>query len=60
MFRMPCDLLDPDVVKNCCVDDEVSAWVTNEFILLDSTGEDHACEVVGCQGVAVGDNRSSR
>jgi hypothetical protein len=44
MFRLPCDLLDPDVVEDYCVDDQVSAWVTDEFIVLDLTSEDHAGE----------------
>jgi hypothetical protein len=44
MFRLPCDLLDPDVVEDYCVEDQVSAWVTDEFIVLDFTSEDHAGE----------------
>jgi hypothetical protein len=44
MFRLPCDLLDPDVVEDYCVGDEASAWVTGEFIVLDFTSEDHAGE----------------
>jgi hypothetical protein len=44
MFRLPCDLLDPAVVEDYCVDDQVSAWVTDEFIVLDFTSEDHAGE----------------
>jgi hypothetical protein len=44
MFRLPCNLLDPDVVEDYCVDNQLSAWVTNEFIVLDFTSEDHAGE----------------
>ncbi|GAB3394271.1 hypothetical protein [Amycolatopsis echigonensis] len=44
MFRLPCDLLDPDVVEDYCVGDEASAWVTDEFIVLDFTSEAHAGE----------------
>jgi hypothetical protein len=42
MFRLPCDLLDPDVVEGYCVGDQVSAWVTEEFVVLDFTSEDEA------------------
>jgi hypothetical protein len=45
MFRLPCDLLDPDAVKEYCVDDQVCAWVTDdEFIVLDLTSQDHVGE----------------
>lgn len=44
MFRLPCDLLDPDLVEDYRVDDQLSAWVTGEFIVLDFTSEDHAGE----------------
>ncbi len=44
MFRLPCDLLDPDVVEDYCVDDQVSAWVTDEFIVLGFISEDEAGE----------------
>lgn len=44
MFRLPCELLDPAVVEAYCVDDQVSAWVTDEFIVLDFGSEDHAGE----------------
>jgi hypothetical protein len=44
MFRLPCDLLDPDVVEDYCVGDQVSAWVADEFIVLDFTSEDNAGE----------------
>ena len=42
MFRLPCDLLDPDVVEGYCVGDQVSAWVTEEFVVLNFTSEDEA------------------
>jgi len=44
LFRLPCDLLDPDVVENYCVDDQVSAWVTGDFIVLAFISEDEAGE----------------
>lgn len=44
MFRLPCDLLDPDVVEEYCVDNQLSSWVTDEFTVLDFTSEDHAGE----------------
>jgi hypothetical protein len=44
MFRLPCDLLDPDLVEDYCVGDQVSAWVADEFVVLDFTSEDHAGE----------------
>jgi hypothetical protein len=44
MFRLPCDLLNPDVVEEYCVDDQVNAWTTGEFIVLDFTSQDHAGE----------------
>jgi hypothetical protein len=44
MLRLPCDLLDPGVVEEYCVDEQLSAWVTDEFIVLDFTSEDHAGE----------------
>ncbi|MBE1500750.1 hypothetical protein H4696_007850 [Amycolatopsis lexingtonensis] len=40
MFRLPCGLLDPDIVQDYCVGDGASAWVTGEFIVLDFTSED--------------------
>jgi hypothetical protein len=42
MLRLPCDLLDPNVVEGYCVGDQVSAWVTEEFVVLDFTSEDEA------------------
>jgi hypothetical protein len=44
MFRLPCDLLDADVVEDYCVGDQVGAWVADEFVVLDLTSEDHAGE----------------
>ncbi|WP_158846680.1 hypothetical protein [Saccharothrix deserti] len=44
MFRLPSDLLDPDVVDEYCVDDHLSAWTADEFIVLDFISEDHAGE----------------
>lgn len=40
MLRLPIDLLDPDVVADYCVDDQVSAWVTDDYIVLDISSED--------------------
>ncbi|MFC0432211.1 hypothetical protein [Kutzneria buriramensis] len=44
MFRLPCDLLDQVVVEDYCVGDQVSAWTTHEFTLLELTSADHAGE----------------
>jgi len=44
MFRLPCDMLDPDVVEDYCVGDQVSAWTADDFIVLEFTSEDHAGE----------------
>jgi hypothetical protein len=44
MLRLPCDLLDLDAVEEYCVDERVGAWVTDGFIVLDFTSEDHAGE----------------
>lgn len=44
MFRLPGDLLDPAVVEDYCVGDQVSAWVADEFIVVEFTSEDHAGE----------------
>jgi hypothetical protein len=44
MFRLPCDLLDPDVVEDYYADEQLSAGVTDGFIVLDFTSEDHAGE----------------
>jgi hypothetical protein len=44
MFRLPCDLLDPDVVEDYCVGDQVDAWIADEFVVLDLISEDHTGE----------------
>lgn len=44
MHRLPCDLLDPNVVEDYRVGDEASAWLAGDFIVLDFTSEDHAGE----------------
>ncbi|GAB3433855.1 hypothetical protein [Actinophytocola sediminis] len=44
MFRLPSDLLDPDVVADYCVDDQLNAWVANEFVVLELTSEDDSGE----------------
>jgi hypothetical protein len=44
MFRLPGDLLDPDVVEGYCVDGQLDADCADEFIVLDFTSEDHAGE----------------
>jgi hypothetical protein len=45
MFRLPCDLLDPDVVEDYCVGDQLRAWATDdEYIVVDVTSEDDAGE----------------
>ncbi|HEX5119450.1 MAG TPA: hypothetical protein VFW65_30030 [Pseudonocardiaceae bacterium] len=44
LFRLPRDLLDPDVVEDYRVDDQVNAWVADEFIVLDLTSQDEAGE----------------
>jgi hypothetical protein len=44
MFRLPCDLLDPEVVENYCAADQASAWVVGDFIVLDFTSDDEGGE----------------
>ncbi|ADJ47359.1 hypothetical protein AMES_5534 [Amycolatopsis mediterranei S699] len=44
MVRLPCDLLDPDVVEDYCAGAGASAWVTGDFLVLDFTSEDNAGE----------------
>ncbi len=44
MLRLPCDLLDPNVVEDYRVGDEASAWLAGDFIVLDFTSEDEAGE----------------
>jgi hypothetical protein len=45
MLRLPTDLLDPEVVEDYYVGDQLSAWDTDKSIVLDFTSEDHAGEV---------------
>lgn len=40
MFRLPRRLLDMDVVGDYRVGDQVAAWTTAQFLVLDLTGED--------------------
>ena len=44
MFRLPGELLDPDVVEDYRVGEQVDAWVADEFVVLGFTSEDHAGE----------------
>ncbi|MGH3862213.1 hypothetical protein [Actinokineospora sp.] len=44
MLRLPCDLLDPNVVEDYRVGDEASAWLAGDFIVVDFTSEDEAGE----------------
>ncbi|MGH3877373.1 MAG: hypothetical protein ACRDSK_10105 [Actinophytocola sp.] len=44
MFRLPCDLLDPDVAEDYRVGEQVDAWVADEFVVLGFISEDHAGE----------------
>lgn len=37
-------VFDPGVVHDYCVDNQVSAWTTDEFTVLDFASEDHAGE----------------
>jgi len=46
MFRLPRDLLDPDVVAHYRVDDRVRAWVAGKDIVLDLISDDEAGEFV--------------
>jgi hypothetical protein len=72
MFRLPSDLLAPDVVEQYRAGDQLSAWVAGEFVVLDFTSEDDAGEfdfdydaeallsaIVGVRGeLAAGDLRT--
>ncbi|HEX6402295.1 MAG TPA: hypothetical protein VF003_03895 [Pseudonocardiaceae bacterium] len=40
MLRLPRDLLDIDVARDRCVGDQVTAWTTSKFLVLDMTSED--------------------
>jgi hypothetical protein len=42
MLRLPSNLLDPDVVEDYCVGEQLSARVTAGFVVLDFTSEDDA------------------
>lgn len=44
MFRLPGDLLDPDVVEEYRVGRQVNAWSADEFVVLELTSDDHAGE----------------
>ncbi|MEV7095920.1 hypothetical protein AB0M80_24035 [Amycolatopsis sp. NPDC051045] len=44
MFRLPCAVLDPDVVERYCAGDGASACATGEFVVLDLTSEDDGGE----------------
>ncbi|WP_406047061.1 hypothetical protein [Kribbella sp. NBC_00889] len=44
MFRLPSDLLDPEVVDQYCAGDQLSAWIAGEFVVLDFTSHDDAGE----------------
>ncbi|MEJ2857321.1 MULTISPECIES: hypothetical protein [unclassified Saccharothrix] len=40
MFRLPSTLLDLEVVDDYCVEDQVSAWTADEFVVLEFVNED--------------------
>ncbi|MGV9866082.1 hypothetical protein [Rhodococcus koreensis] len=42
MLRLPRGLLDIDIARDYCVGDQVIAWTTNEYLVLDLTSEDEA------------------
>ena len=42
MLRLPRGLLDIDVARDYCVGDQVTAWTTGEYLVLDLTSEDEA------------------
>lgn len=44
MFRLPRRVLDIDVAGLYCVDDHVTVWTTDEFILLDLVNEDDSAD----------------
>ncbi|MFJ8916055.1 hypothetical protein [Amycolatopsis sp. NPDC102389] len=44
MFRLPSDLLAPDVVEDYCVGHRVATWVKGESVVLDFASEDEAGE----------------
>lgn len=44
MFRLPTDLLDPDTIDEYCAGDLLSAYDTDDAVVLDFTSEDNAGE----------------
>ncbi|NUR95683.1 MAG: hypothetical protein HOV67_10545 [Kribbellaceae bacterium] len=44
MFRLPSDLLDPDIVEQYCAGDQLNTWGAGEFVMLDFTSHDDAGE----------------
>jgi hypothetical protein len=44
MLRLPGDLLDPGVVEDFCVGEQVSSWSTDDHVVLDFTSGDDAGE----------------
>jgi hypothetical protein len=44
MFRLPCELLDSEVVEQYRAGDQLNTWVAGEFVVLDFTSEDDAGE----------------
>jgi hypothetical protein len=44
MFRLPSSLLDPEVVEAYRVGDQVDAWPTDEFVVLDFLNDDETGE----------------
>ncbi|MDT5322875.1 MAG: hypothetical protein QOF25_27 [Mycobacterium sp.] len=57
MLRFPLSLLDPDVVEDYCVGDQVGIRITDEFVVLDLTSEDKPGDWVGAGRRAVGHRR---
>jgi hypothetical protein len=54
MLRLPRTLLDPDIVEEYCVADQVSAWTTDEHIVLDLTSQEeeaHWVETPSLSGI---------
>ena len=44
MFRLPSELLDPDIVEQYCAGDQLNTWDAGEFVVLDLTSQDDAGE----------------
>ena len=42
MLRLPRNLLEPDVIEDFCVGDQLSTRITGKFVVLDFTSEDDA------------------